>query len=360
MSQLSATGADRPRRQFQWTPLKVILGANVLLVLFLQFVAGQNLFDPRTLSTLTPLLGVMVIIGLAQAFVIGTGGIDLSVPHIVTLMGIMVLKESGGLDERLPGALLAAAVVCIVIGLVNGLLIEVLGFNPLVTTLATGQVIMGATIIYRGASLNTTRVPDALYGWVRGGAFSVSIILIAAIVLVLLTALFVRRIVAGRRLVLASASAKASELVGIHHRSYRVSAWVIAALIGGVGGVLMAGQIASPDMSSGGPYLLSSIVVVVLGGAMLTGGRVSPLGTLLGAVFIILLDHGLAVMGFSSGARMLVQGVVLALGLAGVGLLTKPRAQKTPRAKRVENEPAEDANAVPSTQGSRSLSETHE
>lgn len=348
MSQLSATEAKRPRRQFQWTPLKVILVANVLLILFLQFVAGQNLFEPRTLSTLTPLLGIMAIIGLAQAFVIGTGGIDLSVPHVVTLMGIVMLKESGGLDSNLPWALLVAAIVCIIIGLVNGILIEVLGFNPLVTTLATGQVIMGATIIYRGASLNTTRVPDALYGWVRGGAFGLSIILITAVLLVLVTVLFVRRIVVGRRLVLASASAKASELVGVRQRTYRVSAWVIAALIGGGGGVLMAGQIASPDMSSGGPYLLSSIVVVVLGGAMLTGGRVSPFGTLLGATFIILLDHGLAVMGFSSGARMLVQGVVLALGLAGVGLLMKPRAAKSPRAKRVENESTDDVNAVPS------------
>lgn len=346
MSQVSTSGSHRSRLQFQWTPLKVILAANVLLVLFLQFVAGQNLFDPRTLATLTPLLGIMVIIGLAQAFVIGTGGIDLSVPHVVTLMGIIMLKESGGLDSQLPWALLVAAVICILIGLVNGILIEVLGFNPLVTTLATGQVIMGATIIYRGASLNTTRVPEALYGWVRGGAFSVSIILVTAVVLVLLTVFFVRRIVVGRRLVLASASARASELVGVSHRSYRVSAWVIAALIGGIGGVLMAGQIASPDMSSGGPYLLSSIVVVVLGGAVLTGGRVSPMGTLLGAVFIILLDHGLAVMGYSTGARLLVQGVVLALGLAGVGLLMRPRAPKAPRVTQAREQPKPDVEAL--------------
>lgn len=339
MSQPSPAKSTRSRFLFQWTPLKVILVANVLLILVLQFVAGQNLLDPRTLSTLTPLLGVMVIVGLAQAFVIGTGGIDLSVPHVVTLMGILLLKESGGLDEKLPWALLVAIVVCIVIGLVNGLLIEVLGFNSLVTTLATGQVIMGATIIYRGSSLNTTRVPEALYSWVRGGVFSLSVILIVAVVLVIITAFAVRRFVPGRRLVLASASAKASQLVGLPQRAYRVGAWVIAALIGGIGGVLMAGQIASPDMSSGGPYLLASIVVVVLGGAVLTGGRVSPVGTLLGAFFIILLDHGLAVMSFSTGARMLVQGVVLALGLAGVGLLMRPEVAKSSRGATAAREP---------------------
>jgi len=66
---------------------------------------------------------------------------------------------------------------------------------------------------------------------------------------------------------------------------------------------------------------------------------VSPVGTLLGAFFIILLDHGLAVMSFSTGARMLVQGVVLALGLAGVGLLMRPEVAKSSRGATAAREP---------------------
>jgi len=320
-----------PRRQrftFTWSPLTVIIIANVLLVLYLQLIAGQNLFEPRTLSTLTPLLGVMVLVGLAQAFVIGTGGIDLSLPSVITLMGIMMLRESGGQDDLLPKALLVAALVCIVIGLVNGVLVEVLGLNALVTTLATGQLILGATVIYREGALKITKVPAALSSWAQANVFGISLILIVAVVFAALILIFVRRISTGRRLVLASASLRASQLTGVRYLGLRVLAWVIAALVGGVGGVLLAGQLASPDMSSGGPYLLLSIVVVVLGGAVLTGGRVGPFATLLGATFIILLDHGLAVQGFSSGARTLVQGVVLALGLAGVGLLMRPRTAK--------------------------------
>ncbi|MDF2443232.1 MAG: ribose transport system permease protein [Subtercola sp.] len=321
-----------PRRQrlsFQWSPLAVILVANVLLVVYLQVFAGQNLAEPRTLSTLTPLLGVMVLIGLAQAFVIGTGGIDLSIPSVITLMGIMMLRESGGENDQLPKALLVAAIVCIAIGLVNGVLVEVLGLNALVTTLATGQLVLGATVIYREGALKITKVPSELSTWAQANLFGFSFILIVAVVLALVILFFVRRVATGRRLVLASASLRASQLTGLHHLSLRVLAWVIASLVAGVGGVLLAGQLSSPDMSSGGPYLLLSIVVVVLGGAVLTGGRVGPLGTLFGATFIILLDHGLAVQGFSTGARTLVQGLVLALGLAGVGLLMRPRTAKS-------------------------------
>ncbi|ARJ07686.1 hypothetical protein B5808_20145 (plasmid) [Cnuibacter physcomitrellae] len=332
MSESNTQVAVRRRRpSFTWSPLVVIVIANVLLLIYLQVVAGQNLFEPRTLSTLTPLLGVMILVGLAQAFVIGTGGIDLSIPSVITLMGIMMLRESQGRDDLLPKALLVAAVVCIVIGLLNGVLVEVIGLNALVTTLATGQVILGATVIYREGALSITRVPETLSSWAQANVAGVSLIFIVAVVLAVLILFFVRRTVTGRRLVLASASSRASRLTGQRNLALRVLAWVAGALIAGIGGVLLAGQLSSPDMSSGTPYLLLSIVVVVLGGAVLTGGRVGPFATLFGAVFIILLDHGLAVQGVSTGARTLVQGLVLALGLAGVGLLLKPRRSTSRR-----------------------------
>lgn len=317
--------------RLQWTPLTVILAANVLLILVLQFGIGQNLFEPRSLATLTPLLGVMVIIGLAQAFVIGTGGIDLSLPSVVTLMGIVVLRETGGANELLPKAILVAAVICVLIGLVNGLLIEVVGLNALVTTLATGQIINGATVIYRAQGNQATKVPESLSSWAQANLFGVSFLFIIALMLVVVLVAITHRMIVGRRLILASASSRASHLLGIRHLSYRVSAWMVAAMIAGLAGVVLAGQIASPDMSLGAPYLLLSIVVVVLGGAVLTGGRVSPVATLLGATFIILLDHGLAVLGLSTGLRTLIQGVVLAVGLVGMGYLLRPRRTKASR-----------------------------
>lgn len=327
MSQSIVLEAPRRSRRwrFQLSPIAVILIADILLILYLQMIAGQNIFEPRTLSTLSPLLGVMILVGLAQAFVIGTGGIDLSIPSVITLMGIMMLGESGGQNDGLPKALLTAALVCFIVGLVNGVLVEILGLNALVTTLATGQLVLGATVIYREGVLTITKVPAVLSEWAQASVFGVSLIFVIAVALALLILLFVRRSVLGRRLVLSSASLRASQLVGVRNLSLRVVAWIIASLIAGVGGVLLSGQLASPDMSSGPPYLLTGIIVVVLGGAVLTGGRIGPIGTLLGAIFIVLLNHGLAVQGFSAGARTLVQGLVLAIGLAGVGLLMRPR-----------------------------------
>jgi ribose transport system permease protein len=288
----------------------------VVLLLVSQLAVTSNFFTRSSLSTLTPLVGIMIVVSIGQAFVIGTGGIDLSVPATITLMGVILLKASGGSDGKLAQAILLCALACAVIGLLNGLLVEGLGLNALVVTLAVGFLVSGFTRLYRGDILAFTSVPPKLADAAGANVGGVSYLLIVAVGVTLLAALFLRRFVYGRRLVASSATPRAAFLAGLPSRGYRILAWVIASLAYGVGGVLVAGQIGTPDLTLGDPYLLTSIVAVVLGGAALTGGRVSPVATLLGAVFITVLDFDLRVRGYDAGVRLVVQGVVLVLGLA--------------------------------------------
>src|SRR3954465_1249072 len=93
----------------------------------------------------------------------------------------------------------------------------------------------------------------------------------------------------------------------------------------GVGAVLLAGLLATPDLTLGTPYLLTPIVAVVLGGAALSGGRVRPGATALGAVFLLVLDFFFRVTGYSSGLALSFQGVVLGVGLTLVATSKKFR-----------------------------------
>jgi ribose transport system permease protein len=304
------------RERLRITPLTVIASAVVLLLLVSQLVVTSDFFTLGSLSTLTPLVGIMIIVALGQAFVISTGGIDLSVPFTITLMGSIVLKESAGQSDNLAGALLLCAAACIVIGLLNGILIEGLKLNALVVTLAVGQLVAGVTRLYRGDVLTFTNVPKNLSDAASADIGGVSYLLIFAVLFALLAGFFLHRVVPGRRLVAASAAPRAAFLAGLRANGYRIAAYVLASLAYGVGGVLAAGQVGTPDLTLGDPYLLTSVVAVVLGGAVLTGGRVSPVATLLGAVFITVLDYDLRVEGLSAGWRLIVQGVVLVLGLS--------------------------------------------
>src|ERR1700730_3848216 len=81
--------------------LGIILAADVVLILLSQFGLGTNLLGRGSLSTVTPLLGVLILVSLAQGVVIGTGGIDLSIPATITLVGSITLKASGGTNGGL-------------------------------------------------------------------------------------------------------------------------------------------------------------------------------------------------------------------------------------------------------------------
>jgi ribose transport system permease protein len=264
---------------------------------------------------------VLILISLAQGVIIGTGGIDLSLPATVTLVGTIVLKASRGHNADLPKALIYALVACLLIGLANGILVELFRLNALVVTLATGQLIDGITRLYRGPVPSTSNVPSNLVKFTEKSVGGVNIILILAIAVAIALYLLLNLTVPGRKLVASSASGRAASLAGLAARGYRIGAWMLAATLGGIGAVLLSGQIGSPDLTLGDPYLLTTVVAVVLGGAVLTGGRVSPAGVVLGAIFITVLDHDLSVRGYSTGVAQIAQGIVLGLGLALLGWL---------------------------------------
>lgn len=299
------------------TPLKVITVGVILMLIASEIVISGSLFSQVTLSTLLAPLAVLIIIAVGQAFVIGTGGIDLSVPATVTMTGVIILKASEGKNSGLLGALLLCAAACIVIGLVNGILVEGLRLNALVVTLATGQLILGFMRLYGGEVLPAAEVPPQLSSWTQdtivGG---LSYLFVLAVIFALVGTFLLHRFVQGRRLVASSASERSAFLAGLAARRYRILAYVMASLSYGLGGVLASGDVGTPDLTLGEPYLLLSIVAVVLGGAAVTGGRVSPVATMLGAIFIFLLDYDLRVKGLSGGLREVVQGAVLVLGLS--------------------------------------------
>lgn len=320
------SGATARHRGFTVTPFSVIAVALGVLLLVSQFYVTSQFFQRSSMSVLTPLIGVMIIVAVGQAFVMGTGGIDLSVVAVINLVGSIVLKQSRADDHRLVGALVLCFGACVFIGLINGLLIEALRLNALVVTLAVGQLVAGFTRLYRGDVLAFTNVPKRLSDAAGADLGGVSYLLLVSIVLAMLGTVFLHRVVSGRRLVASSAAPGTAALVGMRANGYRVLAYVIGACSYGVGGILVAGQLGTPDLTLGDPYLLTSIVAVVLGGAALTGGRVSPIATLVGAAFITILDYDLRVLGYSAGVRLLTQGIVLVLALSLVpGLRTLSR-----------------------------------
>lgn len=313
------TGLFRSRFGAVWVALAVLVVVTLVI--------GPATLSENSLSTVTPLAAILAIAAFGQTLVVMTGGIDLSIPAVITMVGIVLLKVSGGMDDNLVLAIVLVLVLPALIGLVNGVLVTLFGLNALVVTLAMGQLVLGITLWYRGALLSESEVPPSLASWAGEKVYVFSQFVFVALGLLILLTIALHRTPVGRRFVAAGTNPTAAAVAGVPVRRYQIGAYILAGLFYGLAGLLLASFVRSPGEDLGSPYLLATVVVVVLGGASLAGGPASFVATAGGVIFIALLNQLLRVKGLSTGYQVLTQGVVLALGmafLAGIEIARTP------------------------------------
>jgi ribose transport system permease protein len=292
--------------------------ANILLLIAIVLFAPRTL-SPTSFSAVLPLATFLALASLGQMLVIMTGGIDLSVPGTMTLAAMITVGVASRSDDRLALAITVALGVSIVIGLANGLLVGILKLNALIVTLAVGQVVRGIGIEYAADVANEASVPAALSVWATTRFLGASWIFWVGIAITVLLALLLRYTVPGRRFQSVGANPIAARIAGIHVNFYIVSVYAVAGALYGLAGVLLAGFIRSPTLGLGTPYLLAPIAAVVIGGASLTGGLASVPSTWAAALFLVLLNQMLRVLGMSSALQFVSFGIAIIGGMVVTG-----------------------------------------
>jgi ribose transport system permease protein len=194
---------------------------------------------------------------------------------------------------------------------VNGVLVGVVGLNPLVVTLAIGQIVLGITISYATGIANESEVPTDLSDWAGHRALGVSWIFWVGVLVTIGLALFLRASRVGRRFQAVGANPRAAWVAGVHVRSYVVFAYVGAAVLYGAAGILLAAFIRSPSLDLGDPYLLGPIAAVVIGGASLFGGSGTIIGTVIGALIIAVIQYGLVFINVEPFWQFVAVGIVI-------------------------------------------------
>lgn len=258
---------------------------------------------------------ILAIAALGQMLVIMTGGIDLSTPGTITMAAVVVVGVSGQSDALLFPAILTAVGVAAVIGLVNGLLIGGLKLNALIVTLAVGQLVNGLVIRYSRSFPVQRPVPETLSSWTSSRVFGLSPVFWLGLGVTLLLVLAFRYTTLGRRFQAVGANPVSSHVVGLRVNVNQIAAYVVAAVFFAVAGIALAGQLKTPGVAAGTPYLLGPIAAVVIGGASLTGGLASSLSTLAAALFLTWLNQMALIMGLSTAWQNVVFGVVIIAGM---------------------------------------------
>lgn len=295
-------------------PLPAVSGAAAIwaLVLLAAVVAALLLpafRSPENLANLARQSAVLGLIALGQTFVIAAGLIDLSVGVIAGLVVVLACA----LMQGDPGAMVwvSAAMLALGagIGTVNGLLLNLLRLNPLILTFGMLSVLQGAIFTFTDRSVGrpSPQLSALANGSVMGVPHSLILLLaVAAALHVLLT-----RARFGHHLLAAGGQPEAARRAGVNVERVRLAALALAGFCAAAGGLVLAGRLGTGFPLAGAGLELDSIVAVVLGGALLAGGRASVIGTLGGVLALAMLSNVLNLMGVSSFVQTFVKGAVV-------------------------------------------------
>ncbi|MCB1488357.1 MAG: ABC transporter permease [Bauldia sp.] len=294
-----------------------ILAATILLFLVSWIVQPETL-GSSAMSGMIPFAAILAVIALGQTLVIQQGGIDLSVPGVVSLSGIIVAYYSShqpGLgDANLLTAVLWALGVAAVAGLVSGLLVSKAQVAPIVATIGMNAVLYGVNLQISGGT--PVQVPESLSTFVDYKIFGVTTLAYLAVAITIVVMLIIKKTVFGRRFEAVGANAQATRAAGVVAGRYQLAAYVGAAVLYAIGGIFLAGIISLPSAFQGDIYLIPSIAAVVLGGTSLFGGSGNLVATVIAAVFLTQLQQLVLTTGASAGVQFLFQGGAIIVGVA--------------------------------------------
>jgi ribose/xylose/arabinose/galactoside ABC-type transport system permease subunit len=276
-----------------------------------------------------------LLIAIGMTLVIATRGIDLSVGAVCAISGAVASAIILGSSEPDSPAVVAVAVItalvlAVVLGLWNGLLVTVIGIQPIVATLILMTAGRGiAMLITEGQILTVSSSPFKSIG--TGYVFGIPVPVIIAALVLLAAILITRRTALGMMIESVGINPEASRQAGVRARALTLGVYTVTAVLAALAGLILTSNQTAADANNTGLFIeLDAILAVVIGGTSLAGGRFSLTGTLIGALFIATLARTIPNIGIPSEINYLFKAVVV----IAVCLLQSPKARAVFRSRR--------------------------
>ena len=294
--------------------------ALVLLIIF-NLIFTRNFATLQTLNVNLTQVCTIVIVAVGMTLVIATGGIDLSVGSIMAIAGALApltfLSPVFGDNVALAvtAGVAAAIFVATLCGLFNGWLVAQFRIQPIVATLVLFIAGRGIAQAMTNSNLQVFKVPE--FQWIglsRPLGIPVQVIIMA--VLVLAAAWMLRRTLFGRSILAVGGNERASELAGIAVKRTKLAVYAISGFCAGIAGLIVIAINSASDANLVGLGMeLDAIAAVAVGGTLLSGGRATIIGTLLGALTIQLVRYTLLANGVPDAAALVVKAGIIILAV---------------------------------------------
>jgi ribose transport system permease protein len=317
--------------------MKKEIGISALLLVLCVVTAILNpkFISPVNLVNTANLIGLYGVFSLGLGLVIITGGIDLSVGSMCALTGVLLAMALTEWHWSWPLAAAMVLGVSMLLGLAHGLLVTRAKLQPFIVTLC-------GLLIYRGVArfiakdgtkgFSGAEGIEPLRHFASGKLFGVPAPFVILMMLSVVMWFVLHRSIYGRYLLAVGRNEQAARFSGINTKLVTASAYIIAALLTGVSGIMIAFYTNSISPSNHGNfYELYGIAAAVLGGCSLRGGEGSVIGIVIGTALLLVLQNLVNLLGIPSSLNFAVMGAVVLFGVLADQIFTGSSAKKIAR-----------------------------
>lgn len=293
-------------------PVLAAAGCTVVLLL-VGSMYSQNFLSADYLLLQLQIASFLGVIATGAMLVILLGGIDLSVPWLVTVGGVMSAAAAGWWGATGEAIAIPFGIACgALLGAVNGFGVAYLRVPSMIFTLGINAVAQGLIVVQTGGFAPQDRSTPAMHLIATGRSLlGIPNALLVWFVVGAATMFLLHRTALGRSIYAVGNRERAAYLSGVDTRRVVLLCFVIAGACSAAAGVLLTGYSTKAYQAMGDAYLLPAIAAVVLGGTNILGGRGSYLGTVVGVILITLLQSILSVMQIPEMGRQIIYGVVI-------------------------------------------------
>lgn len=289
-----------------------------LVILCIAFgIMNPNFFSGRNIGNLLRQIAPILIVGIGQSYVLITGNIDLSIGSVLGMSCmISATLMTKGMNPWL--AVVVTIIICILTGVLNGLLVAQCKLPPFIATLGTMTVARGVAQIVNG-NYNTDAIGDGAeffrdvfyYGKTLGLFNTVWI----AIILFLIFNFLLSRTRTGRHTYAIGSNIEAAKLSGVNVVATTVKVYVVAAFCSCVAGLITCATAGMGTMDAGNSYEMYAVAASVIGGVSPLGGQGILVGTVIGAAIWGVLQNGLQFAGAPVAIRNILIGVIVVVSV---------------------------------------------
>ena len=292
--------------------IPIVILAIAVVVLFLAVPNFRNTRNLLNIAVQTAGIGLMAI---GETTVLITGGIDLSVPSVMALSGIV-----GALFMRAGGNPVLGVIIMLAMGSLwgafNGFAVARLKMIPFVVTLSTNVIAMGMAVWVTNAT-SVGGIPKSFTDTITGKIMGIPWPVIILVVVTIIAQVFIKRSLYGRWLYAVGTNIKAARVAGIPADNVIFGSYICSGFFAGLAGVIITARLASAaPMMGKDSVVLDVIASAVVGGVSIYGGKGAPLGAVIGALFITSISNSMNMLGVSYFTTLLVKGLVIILAVA--------------------------------------------